>query len=230
MILAGGHSTRMGQDKALLRLPSGQTLLSQTVEVVRSLTPDIKIVTPWPEKYQSSAFQSSASQSSASQSSVSAGVPPADVEWVKEPLPKHPLPTRERQKSSAGPLSGFGFGWAQVSSDWCLLLACDLPYLEAAALQDWWDWIIANQQNGWPGLEHPMASLSPMEGPYDGQRWEPLCGYYHRSCIQSLQCHIGLGQCSFQDWLSAVTVVSYEAAPKRLFFNCNWPSEWPFGQ
>ncbi|MEL6901114.1 MAG: NTP transferase domain-containing protein [Cyanobacteria bacterium J06606_4] len=210
MILAGGRSTRMGQDKALMRLPSGQTLLSQTVTVVRSLTADIKIVTPWPEKYISS----------------------VSVEWLKEPLPvyepENRLTAGTRQRSSAGPLSGFAHGMSQVCTDWCLLLACDMPYLETAALQGWWDWIVARQQEGWSARSQPIACLSPMDDWQHPQRWEPLCGYYHRSCKPSLQQQVGQGQRSFQSWLSTVPIAPYEAAPKRLFFNCNRPDDWPF--
>jgi molybdopterin-guanine dinucleotide biosynthesis protein A len=42
-ILAGGKSTRMGADKAFVTL-DGHTLLSQALDLARSVTPDVRIV------------------------------------------------------------------------------------------------------------------------------------------------------------------------------------------
>jgi molybdopterin-guanine dinucleotide biosynthesis protein A len=42
-ILAGGKSTRMGSDKAFVEL-DGRTLLSQSLDLARSVTPDVRVV------------------------------------------------------------------------------------------------------------------------------------------------------------------------------------------
>jgi molybdopterin-guanine dinucleotide biosynthesis protein A len=42
-ILAGGKSTRMGMDKAFVSL-NGRTLLARTLDLARSVTPDVRIV------------------------------------------------------------------------------------------------------------------------------------------------------------------------------------------
>ena len=42
-ILAGGKSTRMGADKAFVRL-GGRTLLARALDIARSITPDVRIV------------------------------------------------------------------------------------------------------------------------------------------------------------------------------------------
>ncbi len=44
VVLAGGRSTRLGQDKALLRLTGGQTMLEATIERLRSLVDEVIVV------------------------------------------------------------------------------------------------------------------------------------------------------------------------------------------
>ena len=50
VILAGGYSRRMGQDKALLRL-NGMPLLQQIYQQTQGITASGLIVTAWPERY-----------------------------------------------------------------------------------------------------------------------------------------------------------------------------------
>ena len=204
MILAGGQSRRMGRDKALLKLPNGQPLLQRTAQVAQQLTSDILVVTPWPERYRPI-------------------LPPA-VCLVQETV-QAPSAAVKR----LGPLGGFAQGWSQVRSDWCLLLACDLPYLEPIALQQWWDWLtgpLANPAHlGWGGptgaTAGVMASLVPgVKG------WEPLCGYYHRSCLPGLRRHVAGPDRSFQSWLATLPIAAYQALPASMFFNCNTPGDW----
>jgi len=220
VILAGGHSSRMGRDKALLTLPDGLSLLAKTVQSAQTITTDIWIVTPWPQRYQS--------------------LMPTSVQFVVEPPftpelnppelnPKEETDRQEinphksrKPKPSAGPLSGFACGWQQVKSDWCLLLPCDMPHLQPAVLQAWWDWIAAQQAQGWPGYQPlPMASLARGD-----QGWEPLCGFYHRRGIASLHRQIEQGKRSLRRWLKQGAIAHYSAAPQHMFFNCNLPRDW----
>ncbi len=192
IILAGGHSRRMGRDKALLTLPHGQPLLQRTAQIAQQLTSDILVITPWPERYQP--------------------VLPPTVRLVKEQTVPHASP----DANSLGPLGGFSQGWSLVRSDWCLLLACDLPYLEHDALQRWWHWLMAL-----PPAERPMASLAP-----GSKGWEPLCGYYHRSCLPGLHRHVAGHNHSFQSWLTTIPIVAYRTLPAAMLFNCNTPDDW----
>lgn len=50
IILAGGKSSRMGKDKALLEVEN-QPLISKTYSVVEPFSDDIYVVTPWINKY-----------------------------------------------------------------------------------------------------------------------------------------------------------------------------------
>ncbi len=70
VILAGGQSERMGQDKSLLEL-DGVSLLRRTWDVVHPLTMEIWLVTPRRDLYQS--------------------LLPTNVQWVDESAPAGPL-------------------------------------------------------------------------------------------------------------------------------------------
>lgn len=52
IILAGGKSSRMGEDKALLDI-NGMPLLTRICNVAQQCTDEVYIVTPWIEKYRS---------------------------------------------------------------------------------------------------------------------------------------------------------------------------------
>lgn len=107
VILAGGRSRRMGQDKALLE-KDGVPLLRQTWNVAQALTDDVWIVTPYRDRYQIRL--------------------PADVQWIDEPS----LPA---ETSPPGPLVAFARALPAIAADWILLLACDLPNLRTEPLQ-----------------------------------------------------------------------------------------------
>jgi molybdopterin-guanine dinucleotide biosynthesis protein A len=108
IVLAGGLSQRMGQDKALLMVES-KPLIARTCQVAAEVCDSVAVVTPWVERYQP--------------------VLPGQVQLIQEPLFK--------ADRSAGPLSGFMHGLQQQSADWILLLACDLPNLEGQILRHW---------------------------------------------------------------------------------------------
>jgi molybdenum cofactor guanylyltransferase len=51
IILAGGLSTRMGQDKARLEI-AGRPLLQRVIDVAQRVSSPVLVITAWPEKYQ----------------------------------------------------------------------------------------------------------------------------------------------------------------------------------
>jgi len=113
IVLAGGRSSRMGQDKALLSI-QGVPLLQLVCNIAQSCADTVYVVTPWPERYQE--------------------VLPTTCRFIREV----PLPGENTSEISAsskvmplphGPLVGFAQGLAQAQTAWVLLLACDLPRL-----------------------------------------------------------------------------------------------------
>ncbi len=110
IVLAGGQSSRMGQDKALLTIGK-QTLLSYVCNVAQESANWVYIVTPWVEKYRNIVAHPS-------------------CYLLQETLVSP-------EKKSNCPLIGFYQGLQQVKTEWVLLLACDLPRLNSAEIKRW---------------------------------------------------------------------------------------------
>ncbi|QDZ38573.1 molybdenum cofactor guanylyltransferase [Euhalothece natronophila Z-M001] len=134
IILAGGQSKRMGEDKALLDL-DGQPLLQYICHCAQAVTSQVYIVTPWVERYQK--------------------IIPAECHLIPEmSLPNETPPY--------GPLVGLYQGLQQVETEWVLALACDLPKLNVAELEFWCEQLpkvnrdtvalVAKSQEGWEPL------------------------------------------------------------------------------
>lgn len=197
LILAGGQSRRMGQDKALLalpRLPNGkhQTLLQHTCTVAQSCASQTYVLTPWPERYIS--------------------LLPLSISLLKETT------------LGAGPLVALAQGLVMVrqdaqkhsncTPDWLLVLACDMPNLNGSILQTW-------QRMLETAGGDEIAAL-----PHHDNRWEPLCGFYHHRCLPSLQNAIQQNIRSFQKWLAVETVVPLPVSDSNILRNCNTPTQW----
>ncbi|MEM9537186.1 MAG: molybdenum cofactor guanylyltransferase [Cyanobacteria bacterium P01_E01_bin.45] len=183
IVLAGGRSRRMGEDKALLEL-NRVPLLQRVCDVASTCVRQTYVVTPWGDRY----------------SHLN--------------LPATIVPEPERSERARGPLTGFACGLRVTQSEWVLLLACDLPCLSTAGLQQ-----------GVERLEQvPSDSIAFLHPHPKG--WEPLCGFYRQHCLHSLQQAISTGTRSFQDWLSEQAIAVWEDADSQLFLNCNTPEEW----
>lgn len=231
MILAGGQSRRMGQDKALLPGRDGQPLLCQTVQTAWQIAPRVVVVTPWPDRYRVLLADVRSPEHPSLQppnlqlpNLQLPNLQPPTIQLVQEPL----------SPKSQGPLGGFVQGWEALPSSWCLLLACDLPYLEASVLRDWWQHLAVKADS------LAVASLVPgrdwrakrlpesIEGkpPVIHKGWEPLCGFYHRRGVPGLKRYLAGGGRSFQGWLADVPVTPFYGVPKKMLFNCNTPEDW----
>ncbi|MTJ55682.1 molybdenum cofactor guanylyltransferase [Anabaena sp. UHCC 0253] len=113
IILAGGKSTRMGRDKALIPM-GGVPMLQLICTIAEACTHKVYVVTPWPERYQDLLTPNS------------------------QFIPEIPLAGETGNESRThGPLVGFMQGLTMVETNWVLLLACDLPNLRLEILQAW---------------------------------------------------------------------------------------------
>ncbi|MGJ5676398.1 MAG: molybdenum cofactor guanylyltransferase [Nostochopsis sp.] len=185
IILAGGKSTRMGRDKALIPIED-VPMLQRICQIAETCTEQVYVVTPWPERYQN--------------------LLPPKSQFIQEVL----LPEETgNEPKTHGPLVGFSQGLTQVTTDWVLLLACDLPNLRVEVLQEW---IGGLEQVA----EEAIAALV-----YRNNRWEPLCGFYRRCCLPELNKYIEQGGRSFQEWLKRNPVQTLPLLDSAMLFNFN---------
>ena len=185
IVLAGGESSRMGRDKALLDI-GNSTLLTQVCLVASKCAAQTYVVTPWIEKYQN--------------------VLPKRCQLIREQL--------VLGSGSNTPLIGFAQGMQLVRTEWVLLLACDLPHISSSQVKQW---------------SLSLATVLPTKIallPRNAKGWEPLCGFYRRSCTDPLENYIRQGGRSFQSWLAQHPVAELPISDRTCLFNCNTPEDW----
>ncbi len=190
IVLSGGKSSRMGRDKALLEI-NGETLLLKTCRTALQVADSVYVVAKSRSQYQE-AIASNLSQFSL-----------------------------VLDQQFDGALIGFWQGIQAIASpaDWFLLLACDLPNLQADILKFW-----ANQL-----IDLPESAIAYLPRYLDGnsrKQWEPLCGFYRWQCQDSLGEFIKEGGRSFQKWLCDQEVIEIAIAPSPMLFNCNTPDDF----
>jgi molybdopterin-guanine dinucleotide biosynthesis protein A len=189
--LAGGKSSRMGRDKALLEI-NGETLLSQTSRIGLEIADSLYIVARSQEQYES--------------------LPNVTSDKIHVIL----------DQKFDGALVGFWQGINAIANppDWLLLLACDLPNLQADILKIWASQLL--------DLPEQVIAYLPSYQPnmlQSKKYWEPLCGFYRWQCRDSLAKFMTQGGRSFQKWLDHQGVAEIPNVPESMLFNCNTPED-----
>ncbi|MEM8807891.1 MAG: molybdenum cofactor guanylyltransferase [Cyanobacteria bacterium P01_G01_bin.38] len=197
LILAGGYSTRMGQDKALLTL-GDKPLLQRICETALACTPNTFVVTPWPSRYQA--------------------VIPFPAQLLRETV----IETAAHRQPSPGPLVGFAQGLRQlnqrgVKADWVLLLACDLPGLEVAVLRQWQAQLATLPAAAIAALPRSPKGWEPLCGFYRRTVLANLEGAIEQG-TRSFQ--RWLATASMAPSITPLT------APSSMLVNCNTPEQW----
>jgi molybdenum cofactor guanylyltransferase len=103
ILLAGGRSQRMGQDKALLPLPGSETFLGRLVALLAPTCPELLLVAR--DEAQAATYRDHI---------------PGNVQLVTDHLP------------DIGPLMGLYSGLRAMQSSHALVIAIDMPYLQPA--------------------------------------------------------------------------------------------------
>jgi molybdopterin-guanine dinucleotide biosynthesis protein A len=198
--LAGGKSSRMGSDKALLQI-NGETLLFKTCRTALEVADAIYVVVRSHQQYEIAI---------ANFLSITNYFMVVDQQFD-------------------GALVGFWQGIQTIHepSDWILLLACDLPNLQSDILQLWAAHLADLPESAIAYLPR-HTNYDSNKNPNDNLRkqWEPLCGFYRWSCRDSLMEFINQGGRSFQKWLENLEVVEIENVSASMLFNCNTPQDF----
>jgi molybdopterin-guanine dinucleotide biosynthesis protein A len=156
IVLAGGASSRMGRDKALLEL-GGMTLLEAAVESVSTICEEV-IIAGGNRPFQR--------------------LPNPSAIWVRDP------------PGAAGPVAGLAAGLAAASHHTCLVVACDMPFLNTRLLSH-----LLDSADGCDAAV-PLAGGGP----------QPLHAAYSRNCLPTVEALLRLGATSMKDLLSRLWV------------------------
>ena len=183
IILAGGKSQRLDQDKALVTI-GGKTLIERVIERLRPLTSQLLIVTS-PEQ---------------------TGRLAADEAEVLVDL--YP---------GKGSLVGIYTGLMAARSSHSIVVACDMPFLNADLLR----YMIE--------LSPDFEAVVPRLG---GGQVEPLHAIYAKSCLDGMKVRLERNQLHVHSFLDSIRVRYVERTecqrldPQLLsFFNINYPAD-----
>jgi molybdenum cofactor guanylyltransferase len=138
-VLAGGKSSRMGRDKALLEV-AGKPLVKRAAELLEPLTASVTLIGE-PQRYSH------------------LGLPVLADRWPGE-----------------GPLGGIVTALEALRSPWCLILACDMPFLTP----EWLAWL-CERANALGNTGSADAVV-----PESARGLEPMCAAYSITCAVAL--------------------------------------------
>jgi molybdopterin-guanine dinucleotide biosynthesis protein A len=181
VILAGGKSSRMGQNKALMSL-GGKRLVDRVVEVMRSAFDELLMVTNTPEVY------------------ADLGLPMVRDVWPDK-----------------GSLGGVYSAIYHAATPYCLVVACDMPFLRAAVLR----YLITQ-----------MADYDVVVPDVLGEL-QTLHAIYSKACLQPIERRLAMNRLRIVGFFPEVRVRTVTASelepydPELLAFqNLNTPEEF----
>ncbi|AJE52052.1 molybdopterin-guanine dinucleotide biosynthesis protein MobA [Paenibacillus jamilae] len=165
IIIAGGRSSRMGQDKALLEI-EGATMLERTYITLQQATQRVIVVTRDDQGYEQDS-----------------------MEAVSDIYP------------GMGPLSGIHAGLSASTTEWGIVVACDMPFVQLEVLQALL--VLTEKWAASKGAaESPLqAVIASVAG-----RMHPLLGVYHRSVLPSAEERLRNKRLRLTEWLETLNV------------------------
>ena len=182
ILLAGGKSSRMGKDKARLKLDGRLMVLQGIARKLLTISDEVIVATDG-RRYKNLNVR---------------------VKWVDDVYP------------GAGSLVGLYSGLKEASSDYALVVACDMPFLNLELLR----YMIA--------LPRDYDILAPRLG----DNIEPLHAIYSRNCLPAIARLLEAGHKKIVDlpekvqvrYLSQEVVERYDPE-HHSFFNINTPDQ-----
>jgi molybdenum cofactor guanylyltransferase len=172
-LLAGGKSSRMGRDKALLEL-SGAPMIQRTADLLTALATKTTLVI-------------SARQFGGTNNANDTN-----------PYSNFGLPTLTDSWPSLGPLGGITTALANAQSKWCLILACDMPFLT----KEWLAFLLSHSRQ----LETEAPRQFDVIIPETTRGLEPLCAIYRASCAPILATALNRGVRKVTDAIAVLSM------------------------
>lgn len=184
LVLAGGRSRRMGTDKAAMLHPDGRPLAKRTVDLLMAVCERVVISLRHDQEIPSQIAES-----------------------------PHVFVARDPENGSEGPFAGMIASMRLFpDADW-LVLACDLPRLDAETLKH----LIDSRQSGECFLSYRSE--------FDGLP-EPLCAFYAAGSLPILEQAWAAGLCCPRKILIQQNVRLLDPVTPRALENANTPADW----
>lgn len=102
---------------------------------------------------------------------------PQVIVSVRQPRPEIGLPQVCDEQIDNGPLAGVAAGLGRVTTPWAFVVACDMPFVEAALVE-----LLAGYRPGY------HAVVPVVQG-----HQQTLAAFYARSCLDTIRAHLGAG-------------------------------------
>lgn len=122
-------------------------------------------------------------------------------------------PCLDERFPGLGPLSGLDAALRSGLATWCLLLACDMPGLDAPSLRR----LLDTADNS--GCDAAVTVSA-------GGRPEPLCAVYHVRLAPLAEQRLLERRLALHDLLSSIRWVPFPAPHPAFAANINTPEEW----
>ncbi len=123
----------------------------------------------------------------------------------------------EDEYRGVGVLGGLHAGLKAAMYEVCLVVGCDMPFLNTALLQAFIDWTVG----------YDVALMQ------DGHLMEPLHAAYRRTCLPAIEAAIERGERRVVSFFPSVRVRYIDVAAVkaidpslRSFWNVNTPQDW----
>jgi molybdopterin-guanine dinucleotide biosynthesis protein A len=207
-VLAGGRSSRMGRDKALLEI-GGVPLLVRTARLVESVAGTVTVI---------AGVTSNTSATANADVSVDASTA-VDANASANAYQSLGLRLIGDDWPGAGPLGGIATALRESSAVWSLVVACDLPYLT----REWLDYLCARA----------FASEADAVMAINAGGTEPLCAMYHKRSEAVIRLVLERGTRKVKDGIKSIRVGTIQPSEWKafdseglLFKNMNSPVDY----
>ena len=188
IILAGGIGTRMGSKNKGLLIFNGKPLIEHVLEKLHDQVSNIVI---------------SCNEDLDQYRQFNYPIAIDDFNTNSE------TDNKLHNKEGIGPLAGLLSAGRKITTPYCFITACDMPFLPRTIVLD-----LANALG-----DKDAISVKTSE------RTEPLASLIRTSSLQSIEAHLKTNRRSVVSWLATLSWITLESELKQQFRNLNHPED-----